>query len=49
MLFYLSDPRIRILGLTPIYLPLPQPTSAPKLPGFMPFKKFSTTGQGYSS
>lgn len=35
-----------MLGLTPMYLPLPHPMSAPKLPGFIDFKKRSTTGQG---
>lgn len=46
---YRSEPSIQSLGLTPIYLPLPQPTSAPILPGVSEFKKFSTTGQGYDA
>lgn len=33
-------------GLTPRYFPLPQPTSANKLPGESEFKKWQTRGQG---
>ena len=44
---YLSLPRMKTLGLTAMYFPLPQPTSKPTEPVGSSVRNFSTIGHGY--